>query len=109
MAALFQHGASRSNDPHLHTHCVIFNLARAHHDGRWRALHGKPLYSWQKAAGATYRAEIAQLLGERLGIKMETHGDDGEYTRIAGIPAELVEEWSKRDIEITDTAVALRR
>lgn len=104
MAALFQHGASRSNDPHLHTHCVIFNLARAHHDGRWRALHGKPLYSWQKAAGATYRAELAQLLGERLGIEMETHGDDGEYTRIAGTPAELVEEWSKRDIEITDTA-----
>ena len=104
MAALFQHGASRSNDPHLHTHCVIFNLARAHHDGRWRALHGKPLYSWQKAAGATYRAEIAQLLGERLEIEMEAHGDDGEYTRIAGTPATLVEEWSKRDIEITDTA-----
>lgn len=104
MAALFQHGASRSNDPHLHTHCVIFNLARAHHDGVWRALHGKPLYSWQKAAGATYRTELAQLLRERLGIEMEPHGEEGEYTRIAGTPDDLIQEWSKRDIEITDTA-----
>ncbi len=104
MAGLFQHGASRSNDPHLHTHCVIFNLARAHHDGKWRALHGKPLYSWQKAAGATYRAELAHLLRERLGIDMEVHGEEGEYTRIPDTPEELVKDWSKRDIQITDTA-----
>lgn len=104
MGALFQHGAARSNDPHLHTHCVILNLARAHHDGRWRALHGHPLFSWQKAAGATYRAELAWLLRDRLGIEMEVHGDERQYTRVKGTPRDLVEEWSKRDIEINDTA-----
>ena len=104
MGALFQHGAARSNDPHLHTHCVILNLARAHHDGKWRALHGHPLFSWQKAAGATYRAELAWLLRDRLGIEMEVHGDERQYTRVRGTPRDLVEEWSKRDIEIADTA-----
>lgn len=104
MAALFQHGASRSNDPHLHTHCVILNLAKAHHDGKWRALHGHPLYSWQKAAGATYRAELAYLLRDRFGIEMEVHGQEQQYTRIKDTPESLVKDWSKRDIQINDTA-----
>ena len=107
MAALFQHGASRSGDPHLHTHCVILNVARAHHDGRYRAVHGGPLYCWQKAAGAVYRAEVAWLLRERLGIEMEVHGKKNAYTRIAGIPEGLVKDWSKRNIHITDTAARM--
>ncbi len=104
MAGLFQHGASRSNDPHLHTHCVILNLAKAHQDGKWRALHGNPLFSWQKAAGATYRAELAWLLRDRLGIEMETHGNEQQYTRIKGTPEDLIKDWSKRDVQINDTA-----
>ena len=103
-AALFRHGAARSNDPHLHTHCVILNVARAHHDGKWRALHGHPLFSWQKAAGAVYRAELAWLLRARLGIAMEVHGRDGQYTRIRETPEALVAEWSKRDSEINGAA-----
>ena len=104
MAGLFQHGASRANDPHLHTHCVILNLAKTHHDGKWRALHGNPLFSWQKAAGATYRAELAWLLRDRLGIEMEVHGNEEQYTRITGTPEDLIKDWSKRDVQINDTA-----
>ena len=50
-AAMFQHGTSRDNDPQLHTHCVIFNAARTHRDGKYRALHQHPVYTWMKAAG----------------------------------------------------------
>ena len=107
MAGLFQHGASRSNDPHLHTHCVILNLAKTHHDGKWRALHGNPLFSWQKAAGATYRAELAWLLRERLGLEMEVHGNEQQYTRIKNTPEDLVQDWSKRAVDITDTAARM--
>ena len=107
MASLFQHGASRSNDPHLHTHCVILNLAKAHQDGKWRALHGNPLFSWQKAAGATYRAELAWLLRDRLGVEMEVHGAEQQYTRIKGAPEHLIEDWSKRNVDITDTAARM--
>ena len=103
-AAMFQHGTSRDNDPQLHTHCVIFNASRTHRDGKYRALHQHPVYSWMKAAGAVYRNTLAWSLQERLGIRMERYGKDGEFTRIAGMPGDLTGHWSKRRAAIIDAA-----
>ena len=103
-AAMFQHGTSRDNDPQLHTHCVIFNAARTHRDGKYRALHQHPVYTWMKAAGAVYRNTLAWSLQERLGIRMEQYGKDGEFTRIAGLPKDLTGHWSKRRAAIIDAA-----
>ena len=103
-AAMFQHGTSRDNDPQLHTHCVIFNAARTHRDGKYRALHQHPVYTWMKAAGAVYRNTLAWSLQERLDIRMEQYGKDGEFTRIAGIPEELIGHWSKRRAAIIEAA-----
>ena len=104
MAAMFQHGTSRDNDPQLHTHCVIFNAARTHEDGRWRALHQHPVYGWVKAAGAVYRNALAWNLQQQLGLPMEQYGQDGEFTRIAGVPEDLAAHWSKRRAAIVDAA-----
>ena len=104
MGAMFQHGTSRDNDPQLHTHCVIFNAARTHADGKYRALHQHPVYTWMKAAGAVYRNALAWSLQERLGIRMEQYGKDGEFTRVAGIPEDLIGHWSKRRAAIIDAA-----
>ena len=103
-AAMFQHGTSRDNDPQLHTHCVIFNAARTHRDGKYRALHQHPVYTWMKAAGAVYRNTLAWSLQERLGIRMEQYGKDGEFTRITGMPEDLIGHWSKRRAAIIDAA-----
>ena len=103
-AAMFQHGTSRDNDPQLHTHCVIFNAARTHRDGKYRALHQHPVYTWMKAAGSVYRNVMAWSLQERLGIRMEQYGKDGEFTRIAGIPDDLIGHWSKRRAAIIEAA-----
>ena len=103
-AAMFQHGTSRDNDPQLHTHCVIFNAARTHRDGKYRALHQHPVYTWMKAAGAVYRNALAWSLRERLGIRMEQYGKDGEFTRVAGMPEDLSGHWSKRRAAIIDAA-----
>ena len=103
-AAMFQHGTSRGNDPQLHTHCVIFNAARTHRDGKYRALHQHPVYTWMKAAGAVYRNTLAWSLQDRLGIRMEQYGKDGEFTRIAGIPEDLIGHWSKRRTAIIEAA-----
>ena len=103
-AAMFQHGTSRDNDPQLHTHCVIFNAARTHRDGKYRALHQHPVYTWMKSAGAVYRNAMAWSLQERLGICMEQYGKDGEFTRIAGMPEGLTEHWSKRRAAIIEAA-----
>ena len=94
--AMFQHGTSRENDPQLHTHCVIFNAARTSDDGKWRAMHQYPVYSWAKAAGAVYRNALAWNLRERLGVPMEQYGPDGGLTRIEGMPEDLQAFWSKR-------------
>ena len=103
-AAMFQHGTSRDNDPQLHTHCVIFNAARTHRDGKYRALHQHPVYTWMKAAGAVYRNALAWSLQERLGIRMEQYGKDGEFTRIAGMSGDLIGHWSKRRAAIIEAA-----
>ena len=103
-AGMFQHGTSRDNDPQLHTHCVVFNAARTHRNGKYRALHQHPVYSWMKAAGAVYRNTLAWSLQERLGIRMEQYGKDREFTRIAGIPGDLIGHWSKRREAIIDAA-----
>ena len=94
--AMFQHGTSRENDPQLHTHCVIFNVARTHEDGKWRAMHQYPVYSWAKAAGAVYRNALAWNLCERLGIRMEQYGPNNGFTHIVGMPEDLQVFWSKR-------------
>ena len=103
-AAMFQHGTSRDNDPQFHTHCVIFNAARTHRDGKYRALHQHPVYTWMKAAGAVYRNAMAWSLQERLGVRMEQYGRDGEFTRIAGMPEDLIGHWSKRRAAIIEAA-----
>ena len=103
-AAMFQHGTSRDNDPQLHTHCVIFNAARTHRGGKYRALHQHPVYTWMKAAGAVYRNTLAWSLQDRLGIRMEQYGKDGEFTRITGMPEDLTGHWSKRRAAIIKAA-----
>ena len=104
MTAMFQHGTSRENDPQLHTHCVIFNAARAQEDGKWRAMHQHPVYGWAKAAGAVYRNALAWNLHRDLGLPIERYGRDGEFTRIVGVPEDLAAHWSKRRAAIIDAA-----
>ena len=104
LAATFQHHTSRENDPQIHTHCILFNLVRTHEDGEWRALHQRPIYQWVRAGGAIYRHALAWNLRERLGLALERHGHDGEFFRVAGIPEDLVKEWSKRTQSIEKLA-----
>ena len=95
LGAMFQHGTSREGDPQLHTHCLVFNVTLAD-DGKHRSHYQPAVFRWKKAAGATYRHALAWHLQERLGISMERYGRDGEFTRIIGMPEDLLAEWSKR-------------
>ena len=96
MGATFVHGTSRENDPQLHVHCTIFNAARTREDGRWRAHHQYPVYSWKKATGALFRAYMAWELQQGLGVRIERYGSNAEFTRIEGMPEDLQAFWSKR-------------
>ena len=103
LAATFLHRTSREGDPQLHVHSTIFNVVKTHSDGKFRALHGYPLYSWTRAAGAAFRGHLAHIMQERLGIAMERHGHEGRYSRIREMDEDLEQLWSKRRAQIVAT------
>ncbi|MCC5951911.1 MAG: relaxase domain-containing protein [Acidimicrobiia bacterium] len=68
VASMFRHRTSRSGDPHLHTHVLVANLARAA-DGKWRTLDGRLLFTHSKTAGHLYQAHLRHELTSRLGVE----------------------------------------
>ena len=113
MGATFLHRTSREEDPQLHVHGVVFNIARTKSDGKWRAHHQYPVYRWNKAAGALFRSYLAHSLNSELGLAMERYDEGGRFTRIAvGDQARaawngLLAAWSKRRNQIVAAAAAL--
>ena len=96
LAAVYRHGSSRELDMQIHSHAMLENLGlRA--DGTWGALNEKEIFEWKLALGAVYRAELSSEINKKLGFGIEA---DREYFRIAGIPARLEEECSKRRLQI---------
>ena len=68
VAAAYQHRTSRAQDPHLHTHVIVANMAQSPSDGKWRALDGEPiLKSYRLAAGYLYQAQLRAELPARWG------------------------------------------
>jgi hypothetical protein len=99
VGALFPHRTSRLGDPHLHWHVLVANMARGT-DGRWTALDGTALYSTRRAAGVLFQAAMRRELAQRLGIEWgPMHNDSAE---IAGIPARILREFSRRHEQIAE-------
>lgn len=90
--AAFQHCTSRAQDPALHTHCLVANVA-CRDDGTTGTIQSTPLYRHKMAAGAAYRLELAYQLRTNLGVELEARNDLWE---IQGIPAEVLQGFSKR-------------
>lgn len=88
----YEHSTSRAEDPHLHTHCIVSNLARRE-DGSWGALESHPLFITRLAAGSLYQAELAHRL-VALGFSLEP-GDGGTFN-VTGVPSAITHAWSSR-------------
>jgi ATP-dependent exoDNAse (exonuclease V) alpha subunit len=95
-AACFRHETSRELDPHLHTHCVVFNATFDPIEKRWKALHVGAMYRAQKYAENVYMHELAKGL-RRLGYELTPSKRNFE---IKGIPESVVARFSKRHQEI---------
>jgi conjugative relaxase-like TrwC/TraI family protein len=61
-AALFTHDTSRALDPHLHTHCIVFNATFDPVENRWKALQNYELLRARKFAENAYYHELARDL-----------------------------------------------
>ena len=97
VCATFQHDTSRALDPHLHTHCVMFNATYDDVENRWKALSNYEMLQARKYAENVYYHEYArELLRCGYEIKNTPRGD----FEINGVSRELQSRFSKRHNQI---------
>lgn len=84
-AAAFEHASNRHAEPHLHTHCVVLNIAE---NGKRVDFDTRHVH----AIGAAYRVELAREL-ERLGFAVER---DRFGFRLVGFPKDVETRLSSR-------------
>ena len=101
VAAAYQHRTSRAQDPHLHTHVIVGNLAQAPSDGKWRALDGEAiLKTYRLAAGYLYQAQLRAELSRSLGVEWETPTKG--LADLKGVPRSVVAEFSTRRAQVVE-------
>lgn len=99
-AAVYRHFTSRAQDPQLHSHAVLLNLAvRA--DGKTGSIDNKDVLRNAGGIAALYRSELASELRRELGVEAHREGRNFEIT---GIPERVLEQFSKRRAEIEKAA-----
>jgi conjugative relaxase-like TrwC/TraI family protein len=97
VAAVFRHDTSRALDPHLHTHCIVFNTTFDPVEDRWKALQNHDMLFAHKFVENVYYHELARRLRQfGYGIENKRRGD----FEIEGVSPALVEKYSKRHQEI---------
>lgn len=102
VAAIFTEFTSREDDPQLHSHAVIPNLA-VRSDGTIGAIDNFRVTIFQHLVGAIYQAHLAFGL-RRMGFALEKQGRAFE---IRGVPQTLIKVFSKRRNTIERVGKAL--
>ncbi len=97
---IFHHDASRTNEPHLHSHAPLCN-ATFRPDGVFRAVEQRAMWDAQRLASAVYRQVLCEEL-RALGYAIN-FGPQGE-PEIAGITRAQIEALSSRRLEIVEAA-----
>jgi conjugative relaxase-like TrwC/TraI family protein len=104
VAAAFRHRTSRANDPLLHTHVLIANVARTTDDRVWRTLDSRRLYAHAKTAGVLYQAQLRWELTRRLGVAWQPVING--VADLAGVDRPLIEAFSARRTAIVEQLAA---
>jgi len=103
-AALFTHDTSRTLDPHLHTHCIVFNATFDATENRWKALQNHELLRARKFAENAYYHELTrELRGFGYRIRNRVRGD----FEVEGVSEQLCERFSKRHTQIDEALTKL--
>lgn len=101
VAAAYQHRTSRAQDPHLHTHVIVANMARSPSDGEWRALDGEAiLKTYRLAAGYLYEAQLRYELSRRLGVEWAT--PERGWAELAGVPRAVIDAFARRRAQVVE-------
>lgn len=97
LGAHFLHFTSRTSDPQLHSHLVLFNGTYCENTRDWRAIDNKLLYSNSKILGSIYQNFLAQNILE-LGYDIEKNRN-GTF-EMSCFDKEQLREFSTRRKEI---------
>ncbi len=97
VAAMFRHDTSRALDPHLHTHCIVFNATFDAVENQWKALQNHEMFAAQKFVENVYYHELTREL-VKCGYQIENR-PRGDF-EIKGVTPELIDKFSKRHREI---------
>lgn len=99
VGAVFRHDTSRALDPHLHSHCILFNATKDSVENGWKALEPYEMLVAKKFTEQVYYHELVQALTRfGYGIENKPRGD----FEIQGVSQELIERFSKRHREIDE-------
>jgi len=93
------HSTNRNNEPHLHSHCLVFGTAYDPESNRMRAIHSPWLYRHYKVALALHRATIRHEL-HRLYPSTRFYQDQDGQWRIAQVDPDLIAELSTRSLGV---------
>ena len=101
VAAAYQHRTSRAQDPHLHTHVIVANMAQSPSDGKWRTLDGEPiLKSYRLAAGYLYQAQLRAELTRALGVEWDEPRKG--MAELKHVPRTVIREFSTRRAQVVE-------
>ena len=95
--ATFRQTTSRADDPQIHTHAVVSAKVRTA-GGRWMAVDARYLKRHQRTIGGLYQSVLRAELTQRLGVGFGPIVNG--QAEIAGMPAELLDVFSKRSAAI---------
>jgi conjugative relaxase-like TrwC/TraI family protein len=99
VGAVFRHDTSRDLDPHLHSHCILFNATLDSVENRWKALEACEMVTAQKFVRNVYYHELVGSL-QRFGYGIENN-PRGDF-EIIGVGKELIDRFSKRHRQIDE-------
>jgi conjugative relaxase-like TrwC/TraI family protein len=100
VAAAYQHRTNRAQEPHLHTHVIVANMAQSP-DEAWRALDGEALLKNHRlAAGYLYQAHLRYELSKRLGVCWREPCKG--MAELRDVPTGVLQEFSTRRAQVLD-------
>ncbi|HTV39583.1 MAG TPA: MobF family relaxase [Candidatus Sulfotelmatobacter sp.] len=99
VAAVFRHDTSRALDPHLHSHCILFNATYDAVEKQWKALQNHDMLVAQKFVENVYYQELTREL-VKFGYQIENK-PRGDF-EIKSVSLELIEKFSKRHRQIDE-------
>jgi conjugative relaxase-like TrwC/TraI family protein len=111
VAASFTHFTSRSDDPQLHSHVVVWNRGKSVSDGRWRTLDSRAIFKATTTLSELHQGVLSDLLTSALGLGWEArgrrHSAKPRY-EITGVAESLMAEFSRRSVQIAEHSARLR-